>query len=311
MEIPSMSLRGTLRTLGERGLIVSRVPSAARAARRDDALVLAYHNIVPTDARAAGDRSLHLSQRAFAEQLDWLLDRYDVVPLDRVLPDAASSARRPRVAITFDDAYRGAVTVGVHELVRRGLPATIFVTPAFVGGKTFWWDVLAPRDDEGLDATFRERALDEFQGDDMRVREWARSIGRAEEPMPDHAECATEDELCASARQPGITLGSHTWSHCNLARLDDATLHDELTRPVAWLEERFGAVCGWISYPYGSFDARVARAAQRAGYVGALRIDGGWIGGAARDPFALPRLNVPAGLSRDGFILRTAGLLCR
>lgn len=311
MERAAVSWRGALRTLGERGLIATGVPSVSRASMRDDALVLAYHNIVPDGAQPCGDRSLHLPQRSFAEQLDWLLDGYDVVPLDRVLPSDAPRARRPRVAITFDDAYRGAVTVGVRELVRRGLPATIFVTPAFVGGKTFWWDALTPRDADGLDATFRARALDEFQGDDARVRAWSRANGSAEQPAPDHAVCASEDELCAAARQPGITLGSHTWSHRNLVRLDDAELGDELGRPLAWLEERFGTVSHWISYPYGSYDARVAQGARRAGYSAGLRIDGGWVRGAARDPFAVPRLNVPAGLSIDGFILRTSGLLCR
>jgi hypothetical protein len=29
------------------------------------------------------------------------------------------------------------------------------------------------------------------------------------------------------------------------------------------------------------------------------------------EPFAVPRLNIPAGLSTEGFIIRTAGLLCR
>lgn len=310
-----MNWRTHLRGVGERVLVASGAPRVARATLRRDVLVLAYHNIVPAGAEVRGDRSLHLPLAAFAAQLDWLAARYEVVPLEDVVRDRGDSPhappRRPRVVITFDDAYRGAVTVGVPELVARRLPATLFVVPAFVGGCTFWWDALALPGEAELDPEMRRRALHECRGEDAAVRRWARDMGRTERPVPDHARCASEAEVCAAARQPGISLGSHTWSHANLASLPDDELHAELARPLAWLRQRGTRMSGCLSYPYGSYSRRVARAAADAGYHAALRIDGGWMGGTAADRFALPRLNVPAGLSRNGFILRTAGFLCR
>jgi hypothetical protein len=115
----------------------------ARHFHRDRTLVLAYHNIVPHGDPVAGDCSLHLPQRQFAAQLDLLVELCDVIPLDSAL-ERNGRGKRPRVAITFDDAYRGTVTAGVSELVSRGLPATIFVVPAFVGGGAFWWDDVLP-----------------------------------------------------------------------------------------------------------------------------------------------------------------------
>ncbi|HEX5436690.1 MAG TPA: polysaccharide deacetylase family protein [Gemmatimonadaceae bacterium] len=307
-----MSWRSHVRGIGERILLASGIPNVVRAMRNNDVLVLAYHNILPGGAPAVGDRSLHLPQRSFTAQLDWLRDRCSVVSLDDALSAPLPAApSTPRIAITFDDAYRGAVTVGVPELVARGLPATIFVAPTFVGGGTFWWDVLAQPAEAGLDAGVRHHALEACRGEDAVVREWARSAGQQEEPMPGYATCASEDELRAAAAQSGISVGSHTWSHANLTRLDGEALCSELKRPLAWLEERFSGVSRTLSYPYGSCSAHVARAAAAAGYRAGLRIDGGWIRGRPRDPFAIPRLNVPAGLSIDGFILRTAGLLCR
>jgi putative NADH-flavin reductase len=98
--------------------------------KRTGALVLAYHNIVPDGhASSIGERSLHLPQRTFAAHLDILARYCEVVPLDAILDETPSETRdRPRVAITFDDAYRGAATAGVDELSMRGMPATIFVT---------------------------------------------------------------------------------------------------------------------------------------------------------------------------------------
>jgi hypothetical protein len=53
----------------------------------------------------------------------------------------------------------------------------------------------------------------------------------------------------------------------------------------------------------------VRLAAARAGYEGALAIDGGWLPAVPPDRYALPRVNVPPGLSLNGFVLRGAGLL--
>lgn len=274
---------------------------------RGDALVLAYHNIRRDDAAPAGDRSLHLPLGSFRAQLDLLVATSEVVPLARLFEPPKD--RRPRVAITFDDAYHGAVTLGVPELVSRGLPATVFVTPAFLGGRSFWWDALAERD--GLPETLRVQALEQLQGKDARVREWASASAHPiTESAPDNC-CASEAELAAVAGKGGLTLGSHTWSHPNLARLEGTDLADELTRPLAWLRERFGAVIPWVSYPYGRWSPAVAAAARAAGYRAGLRVDGGWYRTGRNDDFAIPRLNVPAGLSVDGFSLRLAGLFCQ
>jgi peptidoglycan/xylan/chitin deacetylase (PgdA/CDA1 family) len=264
--------------------------------------VLAYHNVVPEGQRASGDRSLHLPQRLFAAQLDTLVRRHDVVPLGDVLTPRVGRPGRARVAITFDDAYRGAVTAGLEELAKRGLPATIFVTPDFLGGASFWWDVLPN--------VPRERALDEFVGMDRCVRDWARQEGFPQADVADHSTAVSEEELRAASSQGGITLGSHSWSHPNLARLDDAELTEELARPLRWLRTRFADVIPWLSYPYGLSSPKVEEAAKSAGYEAALLIAGGWVPRQPSDPYALPRLNIPAGMSVAGFDLRISGLFC-
>ena len=305
-----MDLRHHLKRTLEHGALLSGLPRAMRWQRRGDVLVLAYHDIVPHGERVAGDRSLHLPQSRFAEQLDALARTHDIVPLDRVL-DRRTGAR-PAVAITFDDAYRGAVTAGVAELARRGLPATIFVATAYVNGGDFWWDVLAAPNAGGLAPALRARALDECAGSDAAIRAMAlREHLAVVTPPPAHAHGASERELAAAARERGITLGSHTHSHPNLARLAPDALRTELETPLAWLRERFTNVLPMLSYPYGISSPEVERAAAAAGYVAGFRIDGGWLSRGPRAPFALPRLDVPSGISAEGFALRASGLLAR
>lgn len=295
----------------ERGLVFSGLPALSRRNRRGAVLILAYHNIVPAGVDICGDRSLHLPQSMFAAQLDSLRATHDIVPLDTVLDGDVTRSTRPRAVITFDDAYRGAVTAGIREVVSRGLPATIFVAPAFVGGRFFWWDAVTPPGTAGLTESCRERALEECRGVDEAVRHWAEKSGHPARTLPEAAACATENELRAASKQAGITLASHTWSHPNLLRLTPDELDQELVRPLAWLRQRFDRVLPVLSYPYGLSSPAVERAAESAGYRAGVRVSGGWMSPRPRNSFALPRWNVSAGLSRHGFLLRSAGLFCQ
>jgi peptidoglycan/xylan/chitin deacetylase (PgdA/CDA1 family) len=272
-------------------------------------MILAYHNVVPDDAADCGDRFLHLSRSCFAAQLDVLGRTHDVVPLGEGLAPRTSTRGRPRAVVTFDDAYHGALTLGAAELHLRGMPATVFVAPAFVGGAAFWWDrIVLPSASGRKGGTFRMRALEECGGRDGAVRELATRLGFAEREVPSYARCASEAELLHAVSRGSLTVGSHSWSHPNLALLAGAALREELTRPLEWLRERFEGVAAVLAYPYGCYSDGTVAAARDAGYVAGLRSGGGWMRAGRADAFHLPRVDVPAGLSVDGFALRTAGL---
>ena len=280
--------------------------------RRGRVLILAYHNVVPHGEKACGDRSLHLPQRSFADQLDELLRDHDVVPLAE-LWRGPPVRDRPRAAITFDDAYLGTLTAGVEELSRRGIPGTVFVPPAFIGGRAFWWDELAESYDGLLPADLRNRLLIDLAGDDERIRPWAASQGVSlSASLPPWARAGTEADLRRAIEYSGLSLASHSWGHLNLAVVAPPQRRDELVRSKAWLEARFPqASVPWLSYPYGIDSPETRTAASEAGYVASVRIAGGRFRPAVDPRYALPRLNVPAGLSQAGFALRAAGLLAR
>lgn len=307
-----MRWRAAAKKVFERALAQSALPRAARKRRAADVLILAYHNVIPSGERSAGERSLHVSLADFEDQLDVVAETHAIVPLVSALARPESPPSRPRAVVTFDDAYRGAVTVGLHAAVARGLSTTVFIAPRFVGGQSFWWDALADPATGQLDPALRRGALWDNDGDDTRIRAWAVANGRRLTAVPEHATCAHAHELTHAAALSGVTFGSHSWSHANLASLGDRSLTAQLRDSAQWLAAQHPSrAIPCISYPYGLSSASVERLAAAEGFLGGLRIDGGWHRPGHDQPYALPRLNVPSGLSRDGFLLRASGIFAR
>jgi peptidoglycan/xylan/chitin deacetylase (PgdA/CDA1 family) len=215
------------------------------------------------------------------------------------------------VAITFDDAYRGAVTIGIGELQRRGLPATIFVAPGLLGDQSLWWDQAseASRSPE-VPTALRDRALVSCQGRTDQIQaDWARNGFPFDSvALPADFRSATEAELTLAASRPGVSLGAHSWSHPNLATLDDESLKEELDRPREWLARYPTAAISCLAYPYGLHDAGVRAAAGAAGYVAGFRVDGGWLKPGETPGFQAPRLNIPAGISPERFRIHLSAL---
>jgi peptidoglycan/xylan/chitin deacetylase (PgdA/CDA1 family) len=232
---------------------------------------------------------------------------HDIIPINTLsLP--LSSSGRPRAIITFDDAYAGALTAGVDELVQRRLPATIFVAPALLGSVP-WWDTVADRIGGIVPDSLQRRALESLGGRSIEIIQGLLSEPIDLTPGSTLPRIGSESQLEAAASKFGITLGSHTWSHPNLCAVTGAELALELTKPLQWLRSRFTRIVPWLAYPYGHFSDTVQDAAAKAGYTGSFRIDGGWVPRSAPAPHAIPRLNIPSGLSLNGFRLRLAGLI--
>jgi peptidoglycan/xylan/chitin deacetylase (PgdA/CDA1 family) len=302
----SILMMTNARRLAEASLIWCGVDRWAARGRRGRCLVLAYHNIIPDDAPIAGDQSLHLPRHRFADQLDALVESCDVLPLTAVLRERSPHAR-PAVAITFDDAYQGALTLGAGELRARRLPATMFVAPGLLGGHSFWWDALAGP--AGLPDMLRDHVLVALRGDDDATREWADRSGHVMRAMPPWGRSGTESELASWAADGSLSIGVHTWRHANLSRLSTSEVESELAKPLVWLRERLSAVTiPWLTYPYGMANSEVTRTVEGVGYDAALMAAGGWLPRPPRNRFALSRLNVASGLTAAGFRLRLAGL---
>jgi peptidoglycan/xylan/chitin deacetylase (PgdA/CDA1 family) len=267
-------------------------------------LILAYHNVVPDELQGRGDVSLHLPLSRFLGQIDLIQAHCNVRPLADLLA-GGSFEDGPRVAVTFDDAYRGAVELALPELDRRGIPCTLFVAPGLLGSRSFWWDELA-LEGVGLPEEVRRDALERQAGRQERIRS-SRGEGPGTGPLPECYACASKDQVRALARLRHVTLGAHSWSHPNLTRIEGSELTMELSRPLDWLGSASVPMIPVLAYPYGLCSPAVEAAAAEAGYAAALLVQGGWFVPPAGSAWTIPRYTVPAGLSVDGLMLRLSG----
>jgi peptidoglycan/xylan/chitin deacetylase (PgdA/CDA1 family) len=207
--------------------------------------------------------------------MEFLRDAAHVISLDDFFSRRVS-ADRLNVALTFDDGYKSWVTTVMPVLQALSMPAAFFVSSGFVG---------LSRDEE---ARF-------FQAS-------ARSA-RATTGTLSHADLNT---LVAE----GFTIGGHTATHCNLARIrNESVLADEVEGDKARMETLIHRRLDYFAYPMGAhrnpwFD--LAGVLQRAGYRGALTTMPG-PNMISTNPFFLRREVVSASMANPVFQARAMG----
>jgi len=302
---PSLLRRGAKRLI-ETIAASSAARRLARSRIAGRALILAYHNVLPQGVPAPGERSLHLPLDDFRRQLDYLVRRHAVLSLDTLLQQPSDATG---VAITFDDAYHSSLSSALPETASRGLPTTVFVAPGLLGAPLPWWDAAADPLSGRIDDVIRSHLLGPLAGETGRILDWARAHHVVLQKDSPATRIATESELQQASGTPGVSFGAHSWSHPSLPDLPEDRISRELSLPLAWLSARFERALPIIAYPYGRSSEAVRRSARAAGYRAGLGISGGWFRASAVDTMQIPRFNVPAGLSQDGFIARVSGVL--
>jgi peptidoglycan/xylan/chitin deacetylase (PgdA/CDA1 family) len=286
--------RSLLRRSAEAVLV--RLPRKIRAGER---LILAYHNVVRPEQVGCGDQSLHLGVDQFLAHLAILRREAEVVPLLDLLETESTTSCR--VAITFDDAYASALSLGVSACADAGMPCTVFVAPGLLG-QVPAWDRLAARG--------------QWSDADRTAFLWASGgISRAPDAEAGDAalpcRVATEEEIVAAAALPGVTFGNHSMHHPNLAAMTADLAVKELRSAQEWMDRVIpNRVVPVVAYPYGLVPKDASAIVSDSGLRYGLLVAGGWWGAPpAPSPSAMPRWNVPTGVSRAGYAVRLRGRL--
>ena len=112
---------------------LKRLLSAASPRTPADGLTVLIYHRVGGDTRDERD----LSPTAFREQMH-VLTRHRVLHIDEALGELVAGDDRPKVVITFDDGFADIETTALPILAEHGLPFTLYLATAYVGGTMHW-----------------------------------------------------------------------------------------------------------------------------------------------------------------------------
>ena len=107
----------------------------------------------------------------------------------------------------------------------------------------------------------------------------------------------------------GWTIESHSLTHANLWKTPSVSgarqefFEREISRPKRIIEEKLGIPVLFMVWPYGIYTQETEEIARRAGYKGALTVDGG-ASYAGLDPFRVKRQVVYRTDNREKFLIR-------
>jgi len=206
---------------------------------------------------------LAIAPEAFAQQCRWLAKHRQVVDLADAVARMDGRARLPGAltVLTFDDGFGGLHEHAFPLLTHYHLPATVFLVAETL--------------------TARGRAVDWVQ------------------PLPSHPLTTLNRDQVLEMQAAGVRFGSHSFSHQDLTTLDEEACVADLKASRGLLEDLLQRAVPFLAYPGGRHDAKVRRAAQRAGFSHAFSLP---VRRELASPFAVPRVGIWPG--NGAFALR-------
>jgi peptidoglycan/xylan/chitin deacetylase (PgdA/CDA1 family) len=259
------------------GLVRSAVMALARL--RGHRLVLVYHRVgdpIPPDCEIVPSVPVDM----FRRQVQALGEVADLVSLDSLASEAdsdspAARARRPMVALTFDDDLPSHVQHALPILREHSVPAAFFLSGRSLHGLgAYWFQQLetlliaygALRTAALLHTTETTTAglMRACEGNALlcrRVSELAAAL-----PAPP----VLRPDAISALAAGGMTIGFHTVDHDVLPMLDEPALQHAVSDGRAELAAATGASVRYFAYPHGRSDRRSAAAIRDAGFRAAF-----------------------------------------
>ncbi|MFT4517660.1 MAG: peptidoglycan/xylan/chitin deacetylase (PgdA/CDA1 family) [Halioglobus sp.] len=272
--------------------------------------ILIYHRVLPTFDHMRPDEptivqfdwQMRLLQKSFTPLS--LLEGVQRMA-DGTLPERA-------VCVTFDDGYADNAQCALPVLSKYGVPASVFISTAFINGGRMWndsvrealricaGDTLDLRDLE-LDVYPTLSPEDRFNSAEAIIRSIKHRDpelrGRLVEDIEKRvgelpSDLMLTDTQLQSLASAGVTIGAHTVNHPILASVSDHIAESEIAKSKEQLESLLQKDVEVFAYPNGTpgTDYRVEHRdmVERLGFKAAVSTHWG-VSTALSDRYQLPR----------------------
>ena len=185
--------------------------------RRD--IILLYHSV----EKNASDYLFSVSLEGFRAHIEILSNYFEMVSLDRLVN---TPSRKPRVALTFDDAYDDFYTTVFPVLLEKQLYATVFVPTKFIESNLYMY---------------------------MSERESSQKYH------------LTWDQMRELQSSGLVEFGSHTHSHIDAVENID-NLKNDILVSIRAIEKELDRHPKYFAYPYGSCTSATHKIALSCGF---------------------------------------------
>lgn len=265
-------------------------------------LILGYHRVVEDFASTAQREmpSMLTSTEMFERHLDLVGQHFRFATLDEIGQRLLSGEpfTEPTAAVTFDDGYRDNYEHAFPILMRKGIPAAVFVVTDLVG-QPFWQihdklfhlirKAFAAWDDPRRELSALLKMLDLPASHLLRARSATSSpMTTVSALLPELSVSNVRRVMAAleattgngfhglglsltwpmiqEMHRAGIIIGSHTRRHVSLPAESRETMVAELEGSKRIIEEQLGTPVVHFAYPGGQFTPRDVEALKRTGY---------------------------------------------
>lgn len=276
-----ITMNPSIYNLGSELIAKTKVPQLFhRLAYRDELSIIMYHGIIRSPLVVSD--WCFVDENSFRMQIEYLKRHFEIISLSEAVERMRDGGmKRPTAVVTFDDGYQNNFDVAFPILLRKRIPATIFLATGLINtNDTVWYcrfnlalsrtsrpfiewngfkldlstldlkakasaaiqDDLKEMPHPQLMATMRNVIL-ELDGDP----DYPIEIGSPFRMLSKRA----ISEMVSSGL---IELGAHTHNHAILIRLSDEERGNEIRQSVNAIQELTGRPCRCFAYPNGRME---------------------------------------------------------
>jgi len=274
------------------------------------AKILVYHGICLQDHLRFN--TLFVKLKTFEAHLRLYKKYFNLVSIDDFYQQRFSD-KQFNICLSFDDGFANNYKYVLPLLEQYQVPATFFVTGIREAGYDILWNDLlgiaqkygpekftfmADRFVKGKDGRYRSSSTGKKIADTLRqtgfedkskmirlLNSWKYTV------QEDYWLQMTIEEIRSLSQSKWATIGSHSYFHNDLAKINSTALREDLGGSRSFLENVTGKEIKALAFPYGSYSTHVVDEAKRAGYSQLLATDF-LFPGDAEDPALRERLTI-------------------
>lgn len=281
--------------------VMLRISGVLRALERFDKQapnafrVLCYHRVdAPEHRPYLAPNVLSATPSEFTEQMRFIGQNYNVIPVDQVIAAIERGQKLPprAVLLTFDDGYRDFRETAWPILKSMDLPAVLFVSTVYLNdtAQVYWWDALYQI---VTGTTAREIVVDGLEPFNLadktskldaynRLRRHLTGMGISQrasciaalqnstEIVPRRWDSLLDWDDVHKMSTEGLVVAPHTHTHAMMARLTVDQMWSESTISREQIRKHLGKDYPVFCYPNGrpgTFDLATRRVLRDNGYT--------------------------------------------